>query len=450
MFRNSRTSSKGSNHVSSDNDVGCTNTNDVTVELDVENKMESKDFSYAKIYEQLKPLLVCMRLFGLYFKRIRTRKGRPYMEPVVLYCFVVNFMLVLNVVRSFTVYRFADHFDNVMVQKLLFTIWSFECAFKGLLMMWNCFKQEGLPKFFCEWDSNFANLNLDKMCLFMMKKYIFLAFLFIIVNSVVFTLILIYVPVLEQIYLEVIWKDALTFGNQLVFKIVLGVLAVLNSSSSMFPVSLFVVLSFAIGKRLKKYTDELTLSIAQDDFHGRIEDFRLRHQNLCSLVNILDHVFAPMIAAVYSANIPMFCLVLYTMVTTIEIHVSLLLINLFWLCFIMLQMTIVSVTAAWVNVMAHSPLEHIYSIRFSNTSNEIQLQMMMFLNRLTGTQVGLSAMKLFVIDKPTILTVAGMMVTYFVLLIQFKMPIETDCQCNVTGHIFMGNQSLVISQIVAT
>jgi len=29
----------------------------------------------------------------------------------------------------------------------------------------------------------------------------------------------------------------------------------------------------------------------------------------------------------------------------------------------------------------------------------------MFLNRLTGTQVGLSAMKLFVVDKPTILTV---------------------------------------------
>lgn len=353
MYRNNRANPNGNRHVASDtsNDVSITNINDVTVELEAENVNEFKDFSKSKIYEQLKPLLMCMRLFGLYFKRTRTRKGRAYMEPVVLYCFVVNFLLVLNVIRSFTVYRFADHFDNVLVQKLLFTIWSSECAFKGLLLMWNCFKQNGLPKFFCEWDASFGHVKLDRMCLFMMKKYIFLAFLFIIVNSVVFTLILIYVPVLEHIYLEVIWKDALTFGNQLVFKIVLGILAVLNSSSSMFPVSLFVVLSFAIGKRMKKFTNELTLSIAQEDFHGRIEDFRLRHQNLCMLVDILDHVFAPMIAAIYSANIPMFCLVLYTMVTTIDIHISLVLINLFWLCFIMLQMTIVSVTAAWVNVM---------------------------------------------------------------------------------------------------
>ena len=33
--------------------------------------------------------------------------------------------------------------------------------------------------------------------------------------------------------------------------------------------------------------------------------------------------------------------------------------------------------------------------------------MYMFLNRLTGTQIGFTAMRLFVVDRPTILTVSS-------------------------------------------
>ncbi|XP_053384205.1 uncharacterized protein LOC128550090 isoform X2 [Mercenaria mercenaria] len=397
------TQGQGQDH---DPDTDNNGNHEVAVELEPRATCECNDYSGMEIYRQLRPLLICMRIFGLFFKRttFRGRSNRPQMEVIVLYCFVVNFLLVMNVLRSFTVYRMADAFDNVLVQRLLFTIWSTECAFKGLLLMWNCYKQNGLPKFFREWDNTCGNIKLNKMCHFMMKKFLFLSFIFIIFNSVVFSLILVYVPILKNIYLEVVWKNAVMYENHVIFKTILGILAVLNSSASMFPVSLFVVLSFAVSEQLKKFTNDLTTAIAEDDFNGRIEDFRLRHQNLCVLVDILDRIFAPMIAAVFIANIPMFCLVLYTLVTTIDIHISLVLINLFWLCFILLQMTIVSVTAAWVNVKAHSPLDHIYSIRFSTTSNAVQLQMLLFLNRLTGTQIGLTAMKMFVIDKPTILT----------------------------------------------
>ncbi|WAR02973.1 hypothetical protein MAR_009531 [Mya arenaria] len=356
--------------------------------LDIDPGAENTctNFANTEIYRQLRPLLICMRLFGLFFRRTIDTKGRPYMEPVVMYCFIVNFLNVLNAIRSFTVYSSSDEFDSVMVQKLLFTIWSSECTFKGLLLMWNCYKQDGLPKFFLEWDAVCGNVKLSKVCMFMMKKYIFLSFIFI----------------------------------------------VLNSSSSMFPMSLFIVLSFAIGRRLKKYTDELVLAMSFEGFNEKLEDFRIRHQNLCKIVHILDSIFAPMLAAVYIANIPMFCLVLYTMVTTLDLHLSILLINLFWLSFILLQMTLVSITAAWVNVQAHSPLEHIYTIRFSRSSNDTQLQMFMFLNRLTGTQI------------------AGMMITYFVLLIEFKMPADTNCACHVNGTIVMDNSTLLISHVSYT
>lgn len=328
-------------------DAGC---RDSRLDLSSEN-YGYRDYCKTKLYKEIRPLLVCLRAFGLFFRRtVDGGQGRSYTEPVVMWCFIVTFLLVLNVLRSFTVYRIYDKFDNVMVQKLLFTIWSSECAFKATLLIRSCFREKYIQKFFHKWDYICGNTTLDRMSLFVMKKYIVLTFLFIVFNSVVFTFMLEYFPVLEKIYLEVIWRNAVTFDNKLVVKATLSALAVFNSASSMFPVSLFVVLSCAVGKRLKSFTDELVDAIAADDFHGRIEDFRLRHQSLCVLVDLLDKIFSPMLAAIYIANIPMFCLVLYTMVTTIDIHISLVLINLFWLCFILLQLTIVSVTAAWVNV----------------------------------------------------------------------------------------------------
>ena len=313
------------------------------------------DYSDVKAYRQLRPLLIAMKMSGLYYKRCPDKYGRLRTEGCICYCAFIISIMVTNVLRSFSVYRFGDEFNHALVQKVLFTIWSSECALKGILLAVFCYREDGFPHFFARWKSTCHDDRLDKLCLVMMRKYMILTFLFIMANSVVFILVLMYVPVLDNIYLEVVWRDALFYGRKYIFKIVLGVLAPLLSTSSMLPVSLFVVLSCAIGKQMNKFSEEMKLALSTEEFHGRIEDFRLRHQKLCSLIEILDLIFAPMIAAVYLANIPMFCLVLYTMVTSIEIHISLLLINMFWLCFILLQMTIVSITAAWVNVQVSTP-----------------------------------------------------------------------------------------------
>ena len=319
-----------------------------------ESTDDQVDFTKTHIYRQLRPLLTLMRIFGVFFRRNTNTDGSTNTEITVVYCAFISLIMILNVARSFTVYRVADQFDHVLVQRVLFTIWSTECTCKALLMFVYCFSQDGLPLFFREWYIVCKDNKLDSFSLVMMKKYIVLALVFILVNSVVFTLVLIYVPMLEHIYLDVVWRDASKSDLKFIYKIVLGGLAILNSSSSMFPVSIFLVLSCAVAKRLRKFTEEFSASVKEDDFHDSLQDFRLRHQSLCTLVEILDRIFAPMMAAVFFANIPMFCLVLYTMVTSIDIHISLVLINLFWLSFILLQMTIVSVTAAFVNVKVSS------------------------------------------------------------------------------------------------
>ena len=307
-----------------------------------------------KVYRQLRPLLTLMKIFGLYYKRCVDKYGNTRHERWLYYCLFILSINVFNVLRSFSVYRIGDHFNQPLVQKLLFTIWSTECALKAIIMIKSCYRQNGLPHFFEKWNTICHNAPLDRVCLLMMKKYMVATFLFLLANSLVFILVLQYVPVLNDIYLEVVWRGALKFGHAAVFNIYLGVFAVVLSTSSMLPVSLFVVLSCAVGKQLSKFKGDLKLSVREDDFHGKFEELRVRHQNLSLLIDILDRIFAPMIAACYFANIPMFCLVLYTMVTSTNIHISLVLINFFWLCFILLQMAIVSTTAAWVHSQVSS------------------------------------------------------------------------------------------------
>ena len=303
----------------------------------------------SKVYTQLRPLLVLMKLFGLYYKRESDKFGKVRTEKCVYYCVFLCFLMIVNVIRSFSVYRIGDAFNHALVQKVIFTIWSSECTMKSIILLRACYSQKGLPYFFKEWKYVSEDASLDKWGLLVMKKYIVLTFLFLTVNSVAFLLILQYVPILNEIYLEVVWRDALQFASAAVFNAVFGLLAVLNSTSSMFPVSLFVVLSCAVGKQLGDFNNELQLLTDDEEFHGKFEEFRLRHQHLSGLVDMLDRIFSPMLAAVYCANIPMFCLVLYTMISSTDIHISLVLLNFCWLCFILFQLSVVSYTAAWVN-----------------------------------------------------------------------------------------------------
>ncbi|KAL3842230.1 hypothetical protein ACJMK2_020269 [Sinanodonta woodiana] len=429
-----------SNHKSEDE----TPTEKVVMESDQQDG--KSDFRKTKMYRQLRPLLVCMRLFGLYFTRAKTLDGKLQTEKVVWWCAFVSVFMIVNVIRSMTTFYIGESYEHPFFQKAMFLIWSSECTLKVVVLFIFCYRQDGLPEYFTLWSKMCHGIGLDKFCKLLLIKAIVATWIFIIFNSVVFTLVLIYVPILDDIYLEVSWRHANLYRTKYQFKMLLGGLAIFNSSSSLFPIALYTILCFALGLQFQKLTKELSSAISNEGhLEGNLEDFRLRHEDLCSLVTTLNRVYMPIIAAAYAANIPMFCIVMYTLIYSIDIHISIVLINLFWLTFLLMHLLIISSVAAWLSSQAHSALEHIYRLRAHGQSiKDLQLQITIFLSRLTGTQIGLSACHLFVVDRPTILTIAGMMVTYFVLLLQFKLPVGSGvCCCN--GTVPENNSVLLIN-----
>ncbi|KAK3597635.1 hypothetical protein CHS0354_030189 [Potamilus streckersoni] len=321
------------------------------------------DFRKTKMYRQLRPLLVCMRLFGLYFTRTKTRDGKLKTEKFIWWCAFVSLFMIVNVLRSMTTFHVGEGYEHPFFQKAMFLIWSAECTLKVVVLCIFCYRQDGFPEYFSTWSRICHGVGLGKFGKLLLIKAIVATWIFIIGNSVVFTLVLIYVPVLENIYLEVSWRYAYLYETKYQFKILLGGLAIFNSSSSLFPIALYTILCSTLGLQFQKLTKELSSAISKEGhLEGNLEDFRLRHEDLCSLVTTLNRIYMPIIAAAYAANIPMFCIVMYTLIYSVDIHISLLLINLFWLTFLLMHLLIISSVAAWLS----SQVQKVHEDNFTN------------------------------------------------------------------------------------
>ena len=102
------------------------------------------------------------------------------------------------------------------------------------------------------------------------------------------------------------------------------------------------------------------------------------------------------------------------------------------------QIIFICVGGALINAKAHKPLEYIYDISVDETSQQDSVKLQMFLSKLNGQPIGLTAFGMFVIDKPTILTIIGLLLTYFVIIVQFSPAYiggsATESICNCTSY----------------
>ncbi|XP_013415600.1 uncharacterized protein LOC106177390 [Lingula anatina] len=142
-----------------------------------------------------------------------------------------------------------------------------------------------------------------------------------------------------------------------------------------------------------------------------------------------DGIFSPLTSAWMIVNIALCCLILYIFIYYLskEEDAFLLIANLGWLAVAFGVLGIIAVGGGSVNYQAHASLGEIHDLDLSNKANEnTLLQMQMFLNKLSGDPIGFSAFNMFVIDRPTILTVLGMVLTYFIVLAQFQPILDSS------------------------
>ncbi|OWF46984.1 gustatory receptor 64a [Mizuhopecten yessoensis] len=190
-----------------------------------------------------------------------------------------------------------------------------------------------------------------------------------------------------------------------------------------FPVIFLVALFKILSDQFTSYTN-VFCKMTKDEGKNvwqKMKDIRLKHLQLCKAVDILEQDTKYLIAGNYVTNIFLICFIVYQMVASNSAVPVLGYITFsIWLVMNFSIMASLSITAAQVNEEAHSSLQYIYDVEMDEVSRSEALQIQLFLSKLNGPAIGFTVMGLITITKEFILTLAGFILTYLFLLLQFN------------------------------
>ncbi|XP_060070613.1 uncharacterized protein LOC132550537 [Ylistrum balloti] len=191
----------------------------------------------------------------------------------------------------------------------------------------------------------------------------------------------------------------------------------------LFPILLQSTLFTFLGNSFSTLNTNLIRIMEDNDkrISQNIKDLRRKHLQLCKTVAILEQDTSYLLTGTYVTNVFLICFIVYQMVTAgswpIYSYVS-------FSSWVLMNVTVIltiSHTAAKVNEKAHSHLEYLYDVDMSQASPFESLELQMFLSKLNGPPLGFTVLGFVTITKEFILTLGGIIMTYFFLLLQFKL-----------------------------
>ncbi|CAD5120119.1 DgyrCDS8696 [Dimorphilus gyrociliatus] len=198
------------------------------------------------------------------------------------------------------------------------------------------------------------------------------------------------------------------------------------------PTVLYKLLCVLVADELEKFAKEFE-DLVDDEgkFIGDLEIYRNRHIELCKLVESLDRVVSFITSSSFLSHITLLCIILYNVIYH-KLNTEFTSLQLFWIFSIIIHMLTIGYHGGNIYVWAHHPIKSMLSLSlvYDGVDNDKLLQINMFMNKLTGTTIGVSAMGMFVVDPSALVTMFGVMITYFIILLQFRIGHKDfNCKC---------------------
>jgi hypothetical protein len=237
------------------------------------------------------------------------------------YCSFILIILIINFLRTLPALSSLSSFDNVFFFKLLMIIFFYEAASRALIALLSCFRKKGgLQEFY---------LNIDSVCysdhIIPYEDSLRHAMTGFLVMSLFLTVcnvgVMFYgffgpseVRDLFDLYLIPVPAD---LPGILAFKLFNVLLTFINSAVALLSLSFYSITCYVLYKEFEYLCRTFAMKIKEDGtFVDDLEKFRLRHQKRCKLVEDADQLFKSYIANTYLTNIPLLCLLLYSIVYT--------------------------------------------------------------------------------------------------------------------------------------
>ncbi|XP_030833169.1 uncharacterized protein LOC115920745 [Strongylocentrotus purpuratus] len=211
-----------------------------------------------------------------------------------------------------------------------------------------------------------------------------------------------------------------------------------GSVACVLPVALYSLICRSISAQFTNLSEEFDQVVNSPRPMDKtiLNCFRRRHAIVCHTVEVADDVFSLFAAVMYLANVPCGIFLLYQLfyLGSEWFYVGL---TLFWLFCYFGNVSVLSYFAVQVHEKAHSLRRRVHELQMDTFDSDLSQVQILFLARLNGPEIGMTALGCFVITKERVLAVMSTLITFFTILLQFQGLSPSDDVTMATTNISM-------------
>ncbi|CAH1789215.1 unnamed protein product [Owenia fusiformis] len=408
--------------------------------------------------QNLKPLILSMKMFGLYhstvFKMSTSRssdtsdgdelhgKESPTRSwsPSRVYSLVVSFILLLNTGRMLTMFRKDVELGAFLYMRILVFAWIIACTAQSFL----CYLAFGrsdrmLALLKSDDDLPLEELNIPRCPKYLKKRaviYTVIAWICIIFNVCYYGYEIFIHKSQDAILLTPYEPKETNEMSDVVIRLTFFIIYMYLSAAWTLPSVFYFIACLSVWLRFKHFNNVITQAITHDKrINETLESFRQCHLRICACTEHASKMFSvynTVNIMVYSCNsiLILYVILWYTADTFSRI------VQAFWVISCLVTLGVIAMGGGMLNQEAHESLDVLHSVKYSKDDRFFEYSMTMFLSKLKVSPIGLSVSGIFVIDKSFVFSIVGILVTYFILLVQFK-PSDVNipngiCNCTET------------------
>ena len=273
-------------------------------------------YTNTSLFKALYPLFFSMKLTGLYFVRNYPEPGcRPRgILPTPSQLFATGCLIIhwLNVIRSLFSFNSEDQFGSELFMKVVFTSFGILASLNVTTLYIACHRSDWLPELFLYWDG-LRSLSNQSCVQYVRKRVLGLCvFSWVIIFSSISCNA--YIAVSRNMFDMRFLPFTLDMPHFQVVKLVFIIVDLLLNSAWLFPVILTCGTCVVLFKEFSMVNTKLLTILGDLDILAvDMPSIRLRHQNVCKLVEKADKFLCLHMAASFVHNILTICLMLYVL-----------------------------------------------------------------------------------------------------------------------------------------
>ncbi|KAL3867161.1 hypothetical protein ACJMK2_044383 [Sinanodonta woodiana] len=388
----------------------------------------------------MKPITWSMIVCGIHFMRKKTEWQDPAdaavytrngtcapLSSTIIYNIITVLVFFWGLFRLLASMIIGDVSTESLFLEILSSAWGLLGTINGVICLKSSTSRYGhLQVFFSHWEekvtSDFRALKIQYNSKKLRRAFLitFTISWMVIAFNIVGTGILVFAPLGAV-------SDAFSllftspFPTIIPIKCVTMIVHCYYSCAWILPAPLVVISSLAIKYGFLALCDamEREIRLSDDKLTDKLRDFRKAHLNLCRCIEILDKDINILNANWYVINVPLACFILYILIHFGKGIFSMAVFT-FWLVTSLGYVAVTSFFVARLHETAHSLQKPLLEIETNDISLEKLTQLNLFLVKLNGPSIGFTALTLITITKEFLLTLVGVFLTYFFLILQFN------------------------------